>query len=168
MNTITETERNAASDRATDYFDNGFHCAEAVAAAVLEAVGEDPSEAAAHATAFGGGFGRTFGEACGALSGALIAIGHLHGRRKPGGSWDLPAKLGAEIRQRFIDDFGTAHCAKLRTRFGKERQMAECRNVVKKVTVALLELVTEDPSKHEASCCERPADSPNFQVAESG
>jgi C_GCAxxG_C_C family probable redox protein len=111
---------------------------------VLDAFGEESSEAEAHATAFGGGFGRTFQEACGALSGALIAIGHLHGRREMGGEWDLPAELGAEIRQRFLADFETTNCAMLRNRFGKERQMAECRKLTKRVTATLLALLTEN------------------------
>lgn len=150
MKTITEIEILVASEKAAKYFGNGFHCAEAVATAVLDAIGEEPSEAAAHATAFGGGFGRTFQEACGALSGALIAIGHLYGRRELGGEWDLPADLGAKIRQHFLDDFGVTNCATLRTRFGEERQMIECRNLTKKVTATLLTLLNENPDQYEA------------------
>lgn len=143
MKTITENEILIASEKAAQLFGDGFHCAEAVAAAVLDALGEESAEAAAHATAFGGGFGRTFQEACGALSGSFIAIGHLYGRRKPGGEWNFPADLGAEIRQRFLDDFGTTNCATLRNRFGEERQMEECRKLTKKVTATLLGLLTE-------------------------
>ncbi len=150
---LSEKENQAAPDKATEYFGNGYHCAEAVAFAVLEALGEDAREAAAHATAFGGGFGRSFGEACGALSGGLIAIGHLHGRREPGGEWDLPAELGAEIRSRFIEDFGTTHCGDLRERFGEENQMEECGKLVKNITAALLALLAEDLDVSEAPCC---------------
>jgi len=150
MKSINEIERQAAGKRAVEYFGNGFHCAEAVATAVLEALGEEPSEAAAHATAFGGGMGRTYQEACGALSGALIAIGHLHGRRRPNGEWDFVAGLGAEIRQRFLNQFGTAHCATLRHRFGDEQQMAECRKLTGQVTAALLELLGEGPDQFQA------------------
>ncbi len=154
MKTISEIERQMASEKAAKYFGNGFHCAEAVAAAVLEAIGENSSEAAAHATAFGGGFALTYQEVCGALSGALIAIGHLYGRRKPGGEWDLAAKLGAEIRQRFWDDFGTTHCATLCNGFGQERQMDECRKLTKRVTTTLLALLTESSDQYEALYCE--------------
>ena len=149
MKTITETERQAASEKAAQYFGNGFHCAEAVATAVLEVIELDPAEASAHATAFGGGFGRTFEEACGALSGALIVIGHLFGRRQPGGEWDLPATLGAQMRQRFIDDFETTRCATLRNRFGAEQQMAECRRLTKRVTATLLGLLIEEHENYE-------------------
>jgi C_GCAxxG_C_C family probable redox protein len=146
----------AAADSAALLFGNGFHCAEAVAWAVLEALKENPAQATAHATAFGGGFGRSFEEACGALSGGLIAIGHLYGRSVPEGGWDVPAKLGAKLRDRFVEDFGTTHCATLRERFGQERQMAECRKLVQGVVVRLLELLEENPDKVEALSCDRP------------
>ncbi|MGD9006560.1 MAG: C-GCAxxG-C-C family protein [Desulfobacteraceae bacterium] len=149
----------AAADSAAECFGNGFHCAEAVAWAVLEALKENPAQAAAHATAFGGGFGRSFEEACGALSGGLIAIGHLHGRSAPEGEWDVPAKFGAELRKRFVKDFGTTHCATLRERFGQERQMGECRKLVHGVVVRLLELLEENPDKFDALSCDRPVNS---------
>ena len=145
MQVPSESERHKAGEKAAQFFGNGYHCAEAVAAAALAAVGEASSEAAAHATAFGGGFGRTHQETCGALSGALIAIGHLHGRRQPGGEWDYPAELGAAIRQRFVDEFGTAHCQTLRNRFGEARQMAGCRRMTRWATAALLDLLAQAP-----------------------
>ena len=132
-------------DLAAELFGNGFHCAEAVAWAVLKSTGQDPSLAAAHATPFGGGFGRCFDEACGSLSGGLIAIGHIYGRRQPAGDWDLPASLGAELRQRFIETWGTTHCATLRDRFGEEHQMEQCRNIVRAVVRDLTELLARNP-----------------------
>ena len=144
---LTENKIKTASDASVALFGNGFHCAEAVAWTVLEAMGKDPEQAAAHATAFGGGFGRSFEEACGALSGGLIVIGHLHGRRKPEGEWDLAAKLGAELRERFINDFGTTNCAALREQFGQEQQMAQCRKLVGRLVTSLLELLNEDPDQ---------------------
>jgi C_GCAxxG_C_C family probable redox protein len=146
----------AAADSAAELFGNGFHCAEAVAWAALKALKENSAQAAAHATAFGGGFGRSFEEACGALSGGLIVIGQLHGRSAPEGEWDVAAKLGAELRNRFIEDFGTTHCATLRERFGRERQMLECRRLVHGVVVRLLELLEENTDKCEALSCDRP------------
>jgi C_GCAxxG_C_C family probable redox protein len=141
MKSITDNEIRIAGEKAAEYFGNGFHCAEAVVTAALEALGEDPSQASAHATAFGGGFGRTHQEACGALSGALITIGHLHGRRRPGGEWDLPAKLGAIVRQCFLDQYATTQCAALCTRFGVKRQPVECRQLTQWVTTALFALL---------------------------
>lgn len=143
-------DRNKTVDRveicetAAAYFGGGFHCGEAVAAAVLEGLGHVSTAAVSHATAFGGGLGRTFQEMCGALAGAAIVIGHLHGRKIPGQAWDLPAELGTEIREKFIERFGTTTCETLRRQFGEEQQMDQCRNLVKSLTYDLLVLLSED------------------------
>ena len=104
-------------------------------------MGMDASGAVAHATPFGGGMGRTFQEACGALSGCLIVIGHLYGRHQPGESWDIPAKLAANIRQVFLDRYETTCCKKLRNRFGEEMQQQECCNIVKTLATDLVKLL---------------------------
>lgn len=138
---------NDIGDKAANYFNNGYHCAEAIAAAVLEGLDQDPSLAVAHATAFGGGFGRTFDEACGALSGCLIVIGHLYGRHNPGENWDAPAAMAQNIRNRFLEQFHTTHCATLRERFGKEKQLTECGRLVKHTAGDLVDLLTKPVSK---------------------
>ena len=147
MKNMTEKERQEVCKKAFQNFGAGFHCAETVATAALAAMGEDPSEATAHATAFGGGFGRTRLEACGALSGALIAIGHLYGRRSPGGPWDRPARLGAEIHRRFLEEYGTTRCETLCDHFGKENQAAECKELTKAVTAKLLAILAASPEE---------------------
>ncbi len=139
MNKISEQMKQKIAVQSGNYLGNGLHCAEAVVMSILEAAGEPYSEAIAHATAFGGGVGKTYEETCGALSGALIVIGHYHGRRFPGENWDNPARLGAELRERFVSDFGSTHCATLRNRFGQEAQMCECRKLVQIVTESLLD-----------------------------
>ncbi len=133
-------DQQQAGEKAASYFGGGYHCAEAVVAAFLESIGEDDPTAIAHATAFGGGFGKTFAEACGVLSGGLIAIGHMCGRRQRGEDWDIPAELGAELRQQFINSNGTSNCAALRERFGEEQQMPECRKLVREGTIALVKI----------------------------
>ncbi len=150
MTTIDQKSR--ITSNARNYFENGYHCAEAVAVAVLEEMGEEYQEAAAHATAFGGGFGRTFGDTCGALSGALIAIGQIYGRRLPGGSWELPASLGARIRDYFVEKHGTTHCGSLRDRFGEEQQLTECQKLTGDLAAALLELLTDNQPTSFNSC----------------
>lgn len=154
MTQTTMNPREEAGAKAAAIFGNGFHCAESVAVAVLETLGENPAEATAHATAFGGGVGETYEEACGALSGALIAIGHLYGRRNPGGDWALPAELGAEIREHFIEDHQSTRCLSLRQRFGEENQMAECRKIVATVANRLTALVLESVADDGAACPE--------------
>ncbi len=141
---ISDIQRQTAALNAAEYFGNGYHCAEAVATAVLEALDQNPADAAAHGTAFGGGVGRTFEELCGALSGGLIVIGHLYGRRRPSEDWDRPAELGAELRRRFCQQFGTSHCGALRERFGTENQMNECRKIVNAMADTLLQILIEN------------------------
>ncbi len=148
---ITKSEIEAATEKASNVFGNGFHCAEAVVCAVLEALGDDPRQATAHATAFGGGMGRSFQEACGALSGGMIALGHIHGRTTPGGNWDVPARIAADLRSRFLETFGAVRCAALLQRFGKENEMDECRKVVAGTVKALLELLAEEDDAAEVS-----------------
>lgn len=119
MEKIVETM--SVKEKSIFYFQNGYHCAEAVAAAVLEDMGDDPAMAVAHATAFGGGMGRSFCETCGALSGALIVVGQYNAREIRGASWDEAAALGARIRELFVDQYGTTHCGTLRERFGEDQ-----------------------------------------------
>ncbi len=130
---LLKTDSDRISIQAGEYFGNGFHCAESVVKSVIDGMGHDGSLAAAHATAFGGGFGKSHEEACGALSGALIVIGHFFGRTRPHPDWDRPADLGADIRNRFIEQWGTTHCRTLCDRFGEEHQMDCCRDIVRGV-----------------------------------
>jgi C_GCAxxG_C_C family probable redox protein len=146
-------DKNKVSDKASYYFENGFHCAEAVAAAVLEGFGKDTEQAIVHATAFGGGFGRSFDEACGAISGGLIVIGHLYGRTAPGQDWDTPAGLAQHFRQCFLDEYHTTHCGTLRERFGKEKQSEKCSRLVKQVTKHLLKIL-EDSAEVQIKPCQ--------------
>lgn len=131
-----------AGKNAAVYFQNGFHCAEAVASAVLERLGVDPGQAVAHATPFGGGMGRTFRETCGALTGGLIAIGHLHGRTKQGESWDTPAAMGQALRDSFVKSYGETGCGVLRDRFGEE-QSEQCTRLVEVVTKATVKILSD-------------------------
>ncbi len=151
---LTEEDIKSFGKRASEYFESGFHCAEAVTAAVLDAFDENHSQALAHATAFGGGMGRTFNEACGALSGGLIAIGHLYGRQNSGEDWDIPANLGAQYREKFIEIYQTAHCGTLRDRFGEELQMQECSILINKTTIELLRILEKHSENSNLHKCD--------------
>ena len=135
---FNDVDPGQAAERAAGYFADDYHCAETVVAAVLEELGVESQQAISHATAFGGGFGGTYMETCGVLSGSMIVIGHLFGRCRPGESWDIPAELGAKIRQVFLDRHKTTRCLSLRDRFGEENQMDECRDLVRKGVTDLL------------------------------
>lgn len=137
-------QKRTAEKLAAEYFGNGYHCAEAIAAAVLETMNEDSRQAVAHASAFGGGFGESFKEACGIISGSLIVIGHLHGRSKRGESWQEAARIGAEVTRRFVALHGTSNCGELRGRFGEEFQMDRCRDMVIQGVGSLVDALVMD------------------------
>ncbi len=134
-----------AGEKAAEYFGQHYHCAEAVVAACLEAFGESNIQGAiSHATAFGGGFGKSFTQTCGVLSGCMIAIGHFHGRQHGGDSWDIPAGLSETMVNDFQEQHATCHCGTLRDRFGDEKQMEECRKLVRQQTEKLVELLCKE------------------------
>ncbi len=141
MTRTLEFEKVANS--AGEYFGSGYHCAEAVAKAILESQGQDSSLAIPYATAFGGGVGQTFSQLCGVISGGLIVIGHFHGRREQGASWEDASQLGNQLVKRFVALHGTCHCGALRERFGEVEQMDRCRDLVRSGTVGLLTILEQ-------------------------
>lgn len=143
---FTIDEKRKAAELAAEYFGNGYHCAEAIAAAVLQTMGEKSSEAVKYATAFGGGFGQSFQEACGVLTGCLIVIGHFYGKQQQGDSWSEAAELGAIVVERFSKMYGTCNCGELRSRFGPEEQMFLCRQLVSQGAESLLVMLDERES----------------------
>src|SRR5512141_594047 len=64
--------------QASEYFAEGFNCAQSVLAAHAGQFGLEPEAAVKISAAFGGGMGRQ-GEVCGAMTGALMALGLKYG-----------------------------------------------------------------------------------------
>lgn len=141
---MNEDTIQAIGKEAGNYFDAGFHCAEAIVAAVLEATNGEVNKAICHASGFGGGFGRSFAETCGVISGSLIVIGHHHGRQHPEESWDRSAELGAKTREIFFNQHNTTNCGVLRNRFGPEEQMSRCKQLVIDGAINLLYLLNTE------------------------
>ena len=71
------------SKTAAELFENGYNCAQAVAAAFCDVTGMEEQTAARLASSFGGGMGR-MREVCGAVSGMLLVAGCLYGYDTPG------------------------------------------------------------------------------------
>ena len=69
------------SEKALNYFDNNFNCAQSVLAVFAEEFGLSEDEALRLACAFGGGIGRQQ-LTCGAVTGAAMAIGLKFGKGK--------------------------------------------------------------------------------------
>lgn len=73
------TER---SQKARDYFLQGYNCTQAVVLAYCDELGLDKSVALKIASSFGGGMGR-LREVCGAISGIFMVAGMLYGYDDP-------------------------------------------------------------------------------------
>jgi C_GCAxxG_C_C family probable redox protein len=95
------------------------------------------------ATGFAGGVGETQQEMCGALSGGTLVIGGLLGRESLAED-DLPAvTLTARYRERFLAQFGTTQCARLRDMIHTPGGLGSCSLLVERAAAILLELLTD-------------------------
>ncbi|MDO9630437.1 MAG: C-GCAxxG-C-C family protein [Humidesulfovibrio sp.] len=119
--------REQVEQRATELFQSGLHCAEAVLAAVLEGQGADAAGFSPRAaSAFGGGVGRSKKDLCGALSGGLIALGLLQGRDTPDDEWGAVAAAAQGVRSRFEAMHGCTDCGRQLERLGPQEGMDKC------------------------------------------
>lgn len=88
-------------DKAKKYFEQKFHCSQAVLAAFSEDLGLTEKQALKLGGCFGGGMCK--GEVCGACTGALMALGLKYGQCEVG---DVDSKLKTnDITVRFLDLF---------------------------------------------------------------
>ena len=103
------------SQKAKEYFEKGYNCAQAVVLAFCDKTGLDVKTASSMASSFGGGMGK-MGEVCGAVSGMFIVLGLVEGDYAP---CDKEAKM--------------AHYAKVRTlsdKFKAENGSILCREIL--------------------------------------
>lgn len=102
---------------ASQYFDQGYGCAQSVLAAFADDYGLDEKLALKMATGFGSGMGRLC-EVCGALTGAFMVIGLKHGRvitdgNKYGNETETTYRLVREAADRFKQRNGSITCREL-------------------------------------------------------
>ncbi|MBN2299126.1 MAG: C_GCAxxG_C_C family protein [Deltaproteobacteria bacterium] len=96
-------------------------CPQCTLAAIFDVLGQENDAVFKSATALADGVGLTGDGHCGALSGGTIAIGYLHGREKKdfGDMMKLVKAnlLAKELRDRFVEKYGTVRCSDLQNRF---------------------------------------------------
>ncbi len=101
-------------EKAKQYFEEGYNCAQAVFLAFSDVTGLDEKTSLMLSSSFGGGMGR-LREVCGAVSGAFIAAGVLFGYTSPDD--DNTKKehyaLVQEIAKRFKERNNTIICREL-------------------------------------------------------
>jgi len=139
--------KSKSGEMAYHYHRSGYHCAEAVSKAVIEVCGSDSGEYNPKAaTAFGGGVGRSKQEICGALSGGIIALGHLFGRCAPDADWTDASRLAAELKRRFVQEYGTTNCGALLATFGPQENMLRCKQLSGEVADMLADIIEKHRS----------------------
>jgi len=102
---------------ASQYFDQGYGCAQSVLAAFANDYGLDEKLALKMAAGFGSGMGRLC-EVCGALTGAFMVIGLKHGRvitdgNKYGDETETTYRLVREAADHFKQRNGSIYCREL-------------------------------------------------------
>ena len=138
-----ENRMKTVEAKASSYFASGMNCAESVCKAVTEDCSHEfDSILPGAASAFGGGVGSCRQELCGALSGGCIAIGLLKGRCATEGDGEAK-RLGAELRQRFLDYYGVTQCQALIDQFGEEDRRAKCQQLVGVIASETVQLIEE-------------------------
>ena len=119
-----------AEKRAFQYFQSGFHCAEAISKSLTELLEKENGSFPPNvATGFGGGIGGSHLDICGALTGGIIALGWLFGRKNPGEDKTRIFGLSSEFRKRFGEKFGSCSCPVLLEKFGKQENGMKCKKM---------------------------------------
>ncbi len=123
-------------------FKSGLHCAEAVAKTILDIFDDKTDKAVVRSTAgLGGGIVGTTEETCGALTGGIIALGAFLGRNESGDSLQDLGRLGRNLREGFVAEFGSTHCGTLRTGFNEAGEPLGCVHLSARTAEMTAELI---------------------------
>jgi C_GCAxxG_C_C family probable redox protein len=139
-------EREEIKNKAFNYFQSGFNCAEAVSKTITEFFSKEPAlDIPKVATGFGGAIGGTKCEAtCGAVSGGVIALGWLFGRMEPSDDKQKIYDLASEFRSQFIDKFGSTNCQTILNSFGVQENMFKCKKMTAEATGMLWDILLDE------------------------
>ena len=146
---MSEKKRAEVEQRAFEYFQSGFNCAEALSKAIVELFSEEAhTTIPGVATGFGGGIGGSKAETCGALSGGIIAIGCIFGRKEPKDDKKAAYEFAAEFRQKFIETFGSSTCRTILEGLGEQENLVECKKLTARaagILYTMLDGVISEP-----------------------
>lgn len=101
-------------EKAAEYHDRGFNCAQSVLCACSEYTGLDEKSSLAVAGGFGGGV--RCGEICGSITSAVMALGLANPYHTEGDTEakDKIARLTKHCIKCFRDEFGCIRCVELK------------------------------------------------------
>ena len=130
--------------KAGDYYNQGYHCSEAVLLALSEHLfGEVDPTSLRIATAMADGIGHSHEEACGAFTAGVLILGMLFGREHPAQSDLRCQQLTHAWREHFLTSFGHTQCEALRTRSFEEHEQVQCASIVAQSVPILLQIIAE-------------------------
>lgn len=97
-------------EKALEYFNEKFHCSQAVLAAFTEECGLTEEQALKLGACFGSGMRK--GEVCGACTGALMVLGSLYGQydKTDTNSRVIANEVNDKMMERFADECGSYLC----------------------------------------------------------
>ena len=103
-------DKNVYIEKAREFHDKGYNCAQAVVCAFADRLGKDENELYKIAEGFGAGMGNRKGP-CGALSGAVMVVGMAYS----GGNDSQPTKqntyrLARGVYEAFEEKCGAVNC----------------------------------------------------------
>lgn len=109
-----KVDANERAQRAREYFESGYNCAQSVFLAFRDVTGLDERMAATFSAPFGGGMGR-LREVCGTVSGMSMVAGFLYPNSEPN---DTPSKKRTyaavqDMAERFRAENGSIVCREL-------------------------------------------------------
>lgn len=140
------TAADRAELRASQLYESGYWCGEAVVKTVNEIAGHRMTP---EITRLASGFCEGFGGSrctCGALAGAVMASGIFVGRDGPDDSWEPVYDAAGELRRRFVLDQSATTCDEVARRMGgmhKPERWAHCAGLVGKCARWTVEMAEE-------------------------
>lgn len=137
-------ENQEIKEKVYRYYNEGLHCAEAIIKTVEELYPSDNKLSCRVASGFCGGIGKCHQDFCGALAGGLMALGNLYGRDKGGNDINKIVFLSAELRQRFLNKFGSTVCFQILENIKEMPQIQNCKDVTAETAILLHKLLEEN------------------------
>lgn len=133
-----------ARQRAEDYFNQDYNCAQAVALSCLELLDGKTDGIKQLAVGFAHGMGA--GCVCGALTGGVMAVSSLLAGPETKGFDREIEEAAAELHRRFVNEFGQACCRGLRKKLSPLKNR-RCREITSKTAALTMDLLlTRRPS----------------------
>lgn len=129
------------------YYDQGFHCAEAIFNLIQELHPSENYVSCRVASGFCGGIGKSGQDVCGALAGGVMALGNIYGREKGAEDINRLVAFSAELRQLFLNRFKSTVCREIKNCLAGSPGFSgieNCKDVTAETAILLHRLIKGD------------------------